>query len=147
MLAWVLHLIADVLLGGLLEAVRSPLGAGTCPRCRRRTASTPAPGGPTHILVCIPCVRLINRNLRAGAGFFLSLGVLMGLMWVLGMWATLSRGGPVDRGFAIAVPLVGGVLALVGAAIRRAVKDPPETSAASSQATIEDLGAGRPIMR
>ena len=155
MLSWLLQLIAEEVLGGLWEATRPPLAEGACPRCRRRAASTPAPGCPSHLLVCVPCVRLINRNLNAGGWFFLSLGLLMGALWVMVVWMILWRvglgadvfgGKPVDWGFVIAMPPFAGVLALIGYAIRGAVREPPTEDIASSQETIDRLAGGRPTI-
>jgi hypothetical protein len=70
----------------------------------------------------------------------------MGALWLMGLWMILWRGKPVDWGFVLAIPPFAGVLALIGYAIRKAVREPPAEDIGSSQETVDRLAGGRPTI-
>jgi hypothetical protein len=144
MLNWIIQVVAEVVLGGLLGGSSQRPKEGVCARCRRNPATTPAPGSPSQVLVCLSCVRAINRNLRAGAWFFTGFGALMGTMWILGIAVGVGNRRPTDWGFLLIPPAVAAGMVLLGLGIRRVVQDPTAEAASSAQDTVIRMGGGRP---
>ena len=143
MINFLVEFIAEVVLGGIWEALRPSPPPGACMRCNKNQGTLSAPGSQT-LRVCPACVRAINRNFRAASWFFIAFGALFICLWLVVGIRILTAHRPPDWGFLIIVPIVGVIVGLIGTTIGSMVKEPTESTFGVTGS--RSRGHGRPTI-
>jgi len=118
-MSFLVEFFVETVLGGIWEAFRRHPAPDACTRCGRNSGLVPAAGGPSHLLVCLPCAAAVARNLRAAGWFFLGLGILFGCMFMIILYSDSARGRPTDWIMVVMLGLTA-LLCMLGVAIKGA---------------------------